>query len=761
MELETKTKASLIELTGDVEYIKASVFDEELRLAYDDKIRLIGSTKDVEFIRKCIQNEELRLKKRDIDILIIATENSEFIKECINNKEFEFENYDKASLIAATKDIEFIKECVKDKNSGLESKYKTALIESTKDAAFIKDCILDEGMHLDIKDKKNLIKLLDLEDVIQTMNSISNTIQRKEIAEELRTSEHFDIQIIDENIELFLQWENVENLEQKLEVLLELKARNQEILQHIDFKILDEEYLEILGKEKINFISNFPNIQDQILKLNQNELKFYAKILDVYDKVKNKDEWKYLTVNILNNISDYYNIIEEIEFFTQKDIEKAIIIMQNKNNFNLEKLEDLRNYNQIKQSKCDEWINQSENITEKREALLYKIFGQDINYTEKILRQYGQDAESIENQDLKSYILALKEIMEISDNKLIEKIYQQVPEVLFQDVNKILMETSIANEYEKLYNKTLLKVENLEKIEENIYDAGTDFNILMTSIATYYDAADINNYIEDWNRPSLSSPHICCSYIRNDMIGTAPVNDICYGFYEMEPYSLVESNCRDICSNGRGLISNSFGSIYYSPDNQINKTTKYNEMDYSRFQNGKKKQPDYIIVFKENGEIPYIEKAKRASKEWSAMPIVVVDKDRCLENERDKLDNLLEQYRAGNKILAREIYYKIRNNRQTSKNFAKEISIDEFKIEIEKQEKTELSEEQKKLRKMQTNNKENLTKENENVEVTKEDMQKNSEQVSAEERKQEMSKMKQLYLQIHSIAKDDKDVELE
>lgn len=340
--------------------------------------------------------------------------------------------------------------------------------------------------------------------------------------------------------------------------------------------------------------------------------------------------------------------------------------------------------------------------------------------------------------------------MEISDNKLIEKIYQQVPEMLFHDVNKILMETSIANEYEKLYNKTFLKIENLEQIGENVYDAGTDFNILMTSIGAYISNEDIDDYKRDWNRPSLSSPHICCSYIRNDMIGTAPIHNICYGFSEMESYSLTESNCHDIGSNATGFISSSTGSKYYSPDNQINNTESYNEMDYSRFQKGKRKQPDYIIVFKENGRIQNLEEAKKASKDWGGMPIVVVDKDRCLEAEKSRLDNLLDKYIAGDKTLAREIYYKIRNNRVTRKTFAEEINIDKFKREMEEQEKY----------KQEENNQEQI-KSNGNIEVTKEDMQKNSEQVTAEERKQEMSRIEQLYLKIHSIAKDDKDVELE
>lgn len=799
LELESWDKVNLIKTTGDVEYIKKCVLDESLEITRDKRIELIQSTKDIEYIRRCIQDEQLglvgfekaRLIKSTNDIefikkcirdeglelkgwdkteLIKSTNDIEFIKECIRDKELGLEGWDKTELIKTTNDTEFIKSCIKDNELGLEGSNKVELIKSIHDTEFIDKCIRDEKLNLETEHKVDLIKFtqdseyikkcindetlefdeyqkasillgLNDNDKFEIIKGIEN--QREEIARNVRRLGGFDNQTLEEKIELILQWENVQNPEEKLKVLLRLKEKNQEILQKMDFKILDEKYLTTLGEEKINFISNFPDIQDKILQLEQNELNAYTKIIESYEK-EDKNGWRYLTINILDNISSYSNIIGEIDSFTQNDIGTLMLVMQNKNSFGLENLEDLRNYKEIKQNRCDEWINKSGNITRKKEALLYKLFGQDINYTEKILRRYGQDAESIENQDLKSYILALKEIMKVPDNETIEKIYQEVPEIEFDDVNKILIEKSIANEYEKLYNNGLLKVEGLEAIEENVYDAGTEFNILMTSIGAYHHA-DINNYNEDWNRPSLSSPHICCSYIRNDMIGTAPVHNICYGFSEMKPYSLAESNCHDIGSNGIGFISTSHGSKFYSPDNQINNTERYNEMDYARFQNGQKKQPDYIIVFKENGQVQNLEEAKKASKDWGGMPIVVVDKDKCLETERSRLDNLLDKYRAGDKTLAREIYYKIRNNRVTRKAFAEEINIDEFKREMEEQEKY---------------NQEQI-KSNGNIEVTKEDMQKNSEQVTAEERNQEMSRMKQLYLQIHSIAKDDKDVELE
>ena len=778
IKLESWDKVNLIKVINDEEFTKKCIHDKKIGIYKLDKIELLKTINDREFLKECLENSFIEWEYSEKELIMKSISDKEFLIECFKNTKIGLEKWRIIEVIQSINDKEFTRKCIQDEQLKLNSKDKLQVIQSLNDEEFTKECICEQKLGLNSADKTILIQLIiddkefikrlledskiefdteqktrillkvDDNEKIEILKKIGE--KRGKITNRLRLEGGFNNLTSEDNIKLILQWENVQNAEEKLKVLLRMKEKNQEILQKIDFEILEERYLKTLGEEKINFISNFPDIQEQILKLNQNELIAYNKIIESYEK-EDKNGWRYLSINILNNISSYNSITSEIDNCTKEDIEALMLVMQNKNNFELKNLGDLRNYKEIRQKKCDEWINESGEIIRKKEALLYKIFGQDINYTEKILRQYGQDVESIENQDLKSYILALKEIMEISENKLIEKIYQQVPEMLSQDVNKILMETSIANEYGKLYNKTLLKVENLEQIEENVYDAGTDFNILMTSIGAYYINNDIDNYKKDWNRPSLNSPHISCSYIRNDMMGTASIQNICYGFSKMEEYSLVGSNCKDIDSSVRGFISSTrIDSKFYSPDNQINNTERYNEMDYARFQNGEKKQPDYIIVFKENGQVQNLEEAKKASKDWGGMPIVVVDKDRCLEAEKSRLDNLLDKYIAGDKTLAREIYYKIRNNRVTRKAFAEEINIDEFKREMEEQEKYR-----------QEENSQEQIKSNGGIEVTKEDMQKNSEQVTAEERKQEMSKMKQLYLQIHSIAKEDKDVELE
>lgn len=115
----------------------------------------------------------------------------------------------------------------------------------------------------------------------------------------------------------------------------------------------------------------------------------------------------------------------------------------------------------------------------------------------------------------------------------------------------------------------------------------------------------------------------------------------------------------------------------------------YNELDFSRQQNGEKKQPDYILVFKKDGQILNLDEAKKAQLDWDGkLPIVVVDVDRCLETEKAKVEKLKRQYEeTPTEQLAKQIRQKVRNNRVTYSKFCPEI--EDFLKEQPKREKSE------------------------------------------------------------------------
>lgn len=135
------------------------------------------------------------------------------------------------------------------------------------------------------------------------------------------------------------------------------------------------------------------------------------------------------------------------------------------------------------------------------------------------------------------------------------------------------------------------------------------------------------------------------------------------------------SGCGDIASSGADFVSTAAGKFiarrpeeYYSPDEQLNQTERYNEMDFRRFQGGEKKQPDYIVVFRKDGKIPNMETAQKASRDFEkvtgkALPIVIVDEDKCRETEESIVTDMMQQFSTEpSEELAKSILQKIRNN---------------------------------------------------------------------------------------------------
>ena len=136
----------------------------------------------------------------------------------------------------------------------------------------------------------------------------------------------------------------------------------------------------------------------------------------------------------------------------------------------------------------------------------------------------------------------------------------------------------------------------------------------------------------------------------------------------------------------------------WSPESFINQTSpiwRYNELDFKRFQDGKRQQPDYIIFFKK-GNNQINKECRQASKDFGDLPIVVVDIDKCLEQEKKKVIELQRTYdETGDIDYLKQIYQKIKNNRNTTsiwnrkEPFCQEIDLEELEQKIKQQEQSE------------------------------------------------------------------------
>ena len=746
----------LIKATGDPEYIKETWIEnvacrQELRRQniFLDEAELIKTVEEKEpgYIKELLENVEkmkaLKIYVNRVVELIKTVGDPEYIKECLENVEkmqaFGINDYIAVELIKTVGDPEYIKECLENVEKmqafGINGDKAVELIKTVGDPEYIKECLGDPekmealGIYGNIaveliktveeKEPGYIKELLESEEKMQELGiddygviELIKIVNKKEpefLIEYIKNKEKWKLnestisllkqenetEFIKENLEIFFKGYGFEekDISSKAEILEQMHEINDEVYQKLDFRLLDNKYLKLLGQDKINQISCYPEVQELVLKLNEKKLKVLAKCIDTYMHNNDTEEWTVITNEILNNIScgQYDELIENIDNLDNADINKLIKVLQAKNAFEIKCEKDLENFELIKQQRCDKLIQSSE-IGDKKLAVLEKLFGTDDGYAEILLRRYGQGIDSLPESEAKNFIKSIQMLVNCQSGEILEQIYNECEETVF--IDKVGIERALKKEYAKLYNEGLFKIENAVPIGENMYSAGTDFKMIITSIGAFSREKRQSNYKNDWNRPRISTQHLCTSYIRQDMMGTAPIHDICYGFDCMREDSLVLSGPSDIYSSKGSMVSTCrHGEEYLVPDEQINHTYRYNEMCFRRIQGVEKKQPSYIVVFKQNGIIGNLENAEKASKDWGGLPIVVIDRDECLESERNKVKQMQAEYREfPSPELARAIYYKIRNNRVTARNFCWETNISRYEINEQAVSKRELAE---------------------------------------------------------------------
>ena len=572
---------------------------------------------------------------------------------------------------------------------------KVELLEKCKDkldGTDIANIILDVpevGKKVELLEKYN--DKLDGIDITRIISDVPEVDKKVELLEKYKKKLDYEgilsvkstmsTEYIKNNLSRFFKLENTEYNDLKKNTLLDMYTKNADVYIQIDFRILDKKYVDCLGEEKINLISCYPEIQSKVLNLSDKELNLFSKCIKSFADKSKSEEWTNIANNMLSNISSYNELLNNINInINAVDIEKLTKIMQTSNIFNIKTEKDINNFEKIKVEKADEWIK-SDNIEDRRLAVYEKAFGHDSMYADEIIKKYGEGVKELPDSSLKKYIQCLIALKHEKNSEKLSEIYSNCIETTFVDKEYVVR--NLKTDFCKLYNEGLFDVKNGREVEKNIYEAGTDFKMIVTSVGAFA-RNNAENYKEDWNRPSLASQHFCASYIRNDMIGTAPIHNICYGFRNMKEDSLMLSGNRDMASSIKDFQSiarNTRAEVYLSPEKQINNTSKYNEMDFRRIQGNEKKQPDYLVVFRKDGRIDNMSKTLDAQKQWGDLPIVIVDKDKCLENEKQKVEKMLQEFQENpSEDLKKKITQKITNNRKTERNFCSNLDLERFEL---------------------------------------------------------------------------------
>lgn len=333
------------------------------------------------------------------------------------------------------------------------------------------------------------------------------------------------------------------------------------------------------------------------------------------------------------------------------------------------------------------------NSTICKKKLIETICGKDLSYAKGLIDKFGTNINEIEESNAKEFVLLLKKIIETNDENILDTLYKQYESEEYQKINPLLVEQELKEYFAEQLTSDLYELDEINKIANEelpdelknigvpVYDAGVDFRMLVSAQDTVGQEAYGDKYIDKWKN---KSPFFCTSYIRNDMICTCKHSNIfnrlregavLFGFNNIASESITHMYPDDVFSvTDLGACDEK----YLLPDTLVEETVNfsekysYNEIGFDKKQNGKIVEPDYFIVCKQNGKIDTDIDAIRnmVSEFGNKTPLVIIDVDKCLENESKKVYHMIDEFERTNSIEIKElIIQKFRNNILTARVF--------------------------------------------------------------------------------------------
>ena len=498
------------------------------------------------------------------------------------------------------------------------------------------------------------------------------------------------------NIDKFVDLE-VDNENERI-YIKNILDRHQDQLIPLSYKYLNFEILlpDVVIPGHVDEIIEIINTcrDGRLLDMGKQKLKTLIICYDLYKKIYGDvNEYTLLETIIYylqsGEFDELINSIPDVYGLSNKERYDLYRLLQDENFFNLKSISQLNNITNIRKETSDNLINGS--IDDKKNAVLLKIFGIDYNFALKLINKFEYD--KLDDSYIKTYLVAVRNILTSNDERYLEETYNSFP--MIKSVDRMFLINQLSIEFGKLYNKNLFVPSNHDLYEgkSNVYDAGTDFNMIISVIGLIKDQNPLKeNYNSDWNRIDFkSSPFFCGCYISKDCLGFpgyASSSEVIYGFNNVPPVSFFSTYTQDGGTNvtpNPGLLNN--GDLV-SPEtleaDTYNWVASYNEVDILRFSRGKRLQPAYIVVFKINGDLHNWDNSLKAQSDFNGIPIVVVDVNRCMEKAKKHVLNMIEEYKkTNNEDLSRKIYKLIARNRiNCSKfrvgDFMPEIDINMF-----------------------------------------------------------------------------------
>ncbi len=579
---------------------------------------------------------------------------------------------------------------------------------------------------------------------------------------------------------IFAQWANNFDEVNKLFRLVQLSDKerakfnklltnNSELTETIDVRILSSKY-DFLSDSLDMIVAN-RDIQEKILSLTDEELYIFKSL---YERLGESISYKIPQLAAIANKmgvitpythwqNQYYRYDELIESLivdirhnkslSPEQLDNLLYLYTSNIVWNVTSSQDLSDFTKpdgVFYQTIDSIINEQEtksnmDINVIKSAFLLKAFGIDLISAKSICSRYDLSSlkQTSENEDLFEMYNAIMEIINEQDSSILLEAYKEFSQGMSPKPNFMrlsIFENSLRREFALALNDSVYKCNGKPVIIDGvrIYDAGTDFKMMVTAIGAYQsNFGNQENYREYWNSPTIRSHGNCCSLIGNDNLSMANVKNVIFGFSTMDENMLLLSSTKDINStplskrfniveeeyngnnrNIHGQILNAIGRVGYgieftSPQIMLDNTRgDYNELVYERRDLSSnplfyKKNPDYIVYVEEYedidfymqkysddlGMLEYLQKQRetqiqqfkesiKAAKDFN-IPIVKINRERCAKNSISHINALLSEFvRTLNPRLISEIICEFENNRSGNHDKHRVIRDTYFSSEI-------------------------------------------------------------------------------
>jgi hypothetical protein len=560
-----------------------------------------------------------------------------------------------------------------------------------------------------VKYKKNFIKKW-FANVLAKMKS------------KLGFSKTYDKSIEDKINKLF---PNELDQKQAKELLQELLTRNNHLIETLDVRMLDKQFVDLFGKAKFERIVTDVALQENILELSREELQTYIYLLN------------YHLVDFNERIANFHpssciNIqLEQLQNLSEKDRLKAISILFSNSNFNLQNLSELNDYYEERKKMGMQIITNPQKAEEEYEKIMnseeeislfpfgflydmqdlsdidrikYAIietkYGMSLEKAKILCTAFGNDVENIEQSEETRIIKELKAILEDNDIDSLRQI--NLDENYANYTGTINIVPNLRNAYLHKYQETLYQINDEDYIETQtvktkgkkfdvkIYNVlgknndRADFNMILTSLGgIFYLNHNYDDLKADWDRADENHT-ISCSYIGNDFLGVVDESYL-LAFSDLGENQLLRASNKDA-----GTVNFPFEryedlqkNMFLTPENQKNFSKFYNELFIERKIeiDGKlvNRTPSFAVFIAESIDDIHDKKNHRwlETKRMAAelgIPVAVIDGTQCTKLEFEKVQEMVRSVKEeGRMDLIPSIIHKIENNRAAQMGVLKDV----------------------------------------------------------------------------------------